>query len=76
MCPDETVSDCLILLQNYVIDVYLGTDSISAIVGWKAPSPLCVQSSKMKIDAVVVHSLWVPQAQILTGQFNASEAPL
>lgn len=31
--PDEIVSDCLTLLLNYVIDVYLGTNSISAIVG-------------------------------------------
>lgn len=38
----EIVYDCIILLQNYVIDGYLDTNSISIIVRYKVPYFLCV----------------------------------
>ena len=38
----EIVYDCIILLQNYVIDGYLYTNSISIIVRYKVPYFLCV----------------------------------
>lgn len=59
--PNEIVYDCIILLKNYVIDVYLDTNSISLIVRYKLPYLLCGYTSKMKIDAAVVHSMWMPQ---------------